>query len=288
MALDNTRFLNQVKLKASLPTGRFTDQEILDIAYDILLTDAQPFLISLRSEYYTKKTSTTIVSGTATYPINTRALGLSLREVKFTDSAGQVSNLIQLSPEDINESTSGKPYAFYLEGVNLILFPTPDQSATLVQTYFQRVNRPVEATACALVTAIDTITGVVTADIPSGWTTSNTYDFISRNNGNDTLVKDLTPTAVGTTTITFTASDIPASLAVGDYITLAGETPYIQVPDEVVSLVVLLTCADLMESMGDAQSSGMAFQKADRLKVGLSRSLMPRVQGEGVKFRPTI
>jgi hypothetical protein len=286
--LDNTRFLNQIKLKSALPTGRFTDQEILDLAYDVLLTDVQPFLISLRQEYYTKKSTSTIVANTASYPLNTRALGLSLRELKWTDSSGTICNLRQLSPEDIENSNTGTPYGFYFEGVYIVLYPTPSVTGTLTQSFFQRINKPVEASACAVITSIDTVTGNVTATPPSDWTISNTFDFISRNNGNDTLAKDLSVSAITSTTLTFTTSDIPTSLAIGDYVALAGESPYIQVPDDAVSLVQALTIVDLLESMGDAQAVEIAMAKADKLRAGLARVMGMRIEGESVKFRPSI
>jgi hypothetical protein len=143
-------------------------------------------------------------------------------------------------------------------------------------------------TECASITAIDTLTGVVTATAPSGWSISNTFDLISRENGNSILAKDLTATTLDSTTITFTPANLPSNLAIGDYVALAGETPYIQVPDEVVSLVVQLTVADLLESMGDTNGSQMALGKAERLRQGLTKVLAVRVQGEGIKFRPQV
>jgi hypothetical protein len=288
MSLNNSRFLNQIKLKAALPTGRFTDQEILDITYDILLTDVQPFLISLRQEYYTKKSTSTIVAGTASYPLNSRALGLSLRELKWTDSSNAIKNLRQLSPEDIEDNTQGTPTGFYFEGVYIVLYPTPNVTGTLTQSFFQRINKPVETSACAIITSIDTVTGIITATPPSTWTTADSFDFISRNNSNDTLAKDLTISAISSTTITFTASDLPSSLAIGDYIALAGETPYIQVPDDAISLVQALTIVDLLESMGDIQAVQLAGAKAEKLKAGLARVMGMRIEGEGIKFRPQI
>jgi hypothetical protein len=203
-------------------------------------------------------------------------------------------NLRQIGPEEaeaLEGGVLGSPDSFYLEGVNVVLHPTPDSGSTglrLIQTFFQRVNRPVELASCATITNIDSITGIVTATAPSTWTTSSVYDLISRNNGNDTLAKDLTVSAIGSTTITFTASDLPSSLAVGDWVVLAGETPFIQVPDEVVSLVQQLTVADLLETMGDTNGSQMALAKAEKLRQGLTRVLASRVQGESRKFRPQV
>ena len=283
MSLDTSRFLDQVKMKATLPTGRYTDQEILDIAYDILLSDVQPFLISLKQEFYTKKSNLTVSDGYNTYPINSRALGMALRELKLDSE-----NLRQISPEDTDENSSNDTSAYYFEGSNIILYPTPTSSATLTQTYFQRISKPVLTTDCAVVTSIDTSTGIVTATTPSTWTTSDTFDIVSRLNGNDTLAKDLSASAISSTTITFTASDLPSTFAVGDYIALAGETPYIQVPDDAIPLVQQLTVTDLMEALGDQNALQISMQKAEKLRVGLTRVMSIRNQGETIRLMPSI
>lgn len=283
MSLDTSRFIDQVKMKATLPTGRYSDQEILDIAYDILLSDVQPFLISLRQEFYTKKSTSTVTDGYDTYPINSRALGMSLRELKLDGD-----NIVQISPEDVNSNDNSNTNSYYFEGSNIILYPTPTSDATLTQTYFQRISKPVLTTDCAVVTSIDTVTGIVTATAPSTWTTSNTFDLISRLNGNDTLAKDLTASAISSTTITFTASDLPSTLAVGDYIALAGESPYIQVPDDAIPLVQQLCVTDFMEALGDQMGLQIAGAKAEKLRAGLTKVMSIRNQGEQVKFKPSI
>ena len=285
MSLDNTRFLSQVNLKAALPTGRFTSQEILDIAYDILLSDIVPFLITLRQEFFATKSTQSVVSGTNTYPINSRALGSVLRELKFTDSSGSIINLSQINPDDVNDSDSGVPESFYFQGSNIILYPSSNTTGTLTQTYFQRPSKPVEVSTCAQITAFDTLTGIVTATPYSTWTTSNTFDLVS---ANQIIAKDLTAVAISSTTVTFTASDLPSNLAIGDYIALAQESPYMTAQDDVIPLLQQLTIVDLLESMGDANAVQLTGAKAEKLRAGLARVMGIRVQGESVKLKPQV
>lgn len=285
MALNTSRFLDMVKLKGAIPTGRFTDAEILEVAYDTLLTEVQPLLISLREEYYVSQSTTAVSSGTATYPINPLALGLVLRELKLTVD-GTIHDLKRIDPITVNDTNTGIPSQFWLQGESIILYPTPNVSGTLTQSFFRRINKPVEISETAAITQINTISGVVTATPVTGWTTTNTFDLISRNNGNRILASNLTATAVGSTDITFTASDLPTDLAVGDYVALNGETPYIQVPDDVIPLVQHITVRDLLESMGDQAGMQAAMAKIDRAIAAVGRIMSDRAQGAQVKFRP--
>lgn len=285
MALNTSRFLDLVKLKGAIPTGRLTDAEILEVAYDVLLAEVQPLLISLREEYYVTQSSTSVTSGTNTYAVNPLALGLVLRELKFT-TGGTTYDLRRIDPVTVNDSNTGIPSQFWLQGESIVLYPTPNVSGTLTQSFFRRINKPVELSSTAAITQINTVSGVLTATPATGWTTANTFDLISRNNGNRILASNLTATAVGTTDITFTASDLPTDLAVGDYVSLNGETPYIQVPDDVIPLVQHMTVRDILESMGDAAGMQAAMAKIERVTAAVGRIMSDRVQGAQVKFKP--
>jgi hypothetical protein len=285
MAFNTSRFLDLVKLKGAIPTGRLSDSEILEVAYDVLLAEVQPLLISLREEYYVSQSSTSVVSGTANYPINPLALGLVLRELKLTVD-GTIYDLERIDPITVNDSNSGIPTKFWLQGESIVLYPTPSVSGTLTQSFFRRINKPVEISSTAAITQINTVSGVVTATPVTGWTTTNTFDLISRNNGNAVLASGLTATAVGSSDITFTASDLPAALAVGDYIALVGESPYIQVPDDAIPLVQHMTVRDILESMGDAAGMQAAMAKIDRITAAIGRIMSDRVFGAQIKFKP--
>lgn len=285
MAMDTTRFLAQVQLKGAIPTGRFSDAEIFDIAYDVLLAEAQPFLISLREEFYVKKSTQFTTAGTTTYAINPRASGMALRELKYSQG-GNIVDLARIDPTTVNDTLTGTPHSFYLEGSNIVLYPVPDNAGTLTQTYFQRVGKPVAVSEAAQITAIDTVTGIITASAPSTWTTANRFDLITAVNGNDTIAKDLTASAVSTTALTFTASDLPSSLAIGDYVALAGETPYIQVPDDAIPMVQHMVVAELLENMGSQQELAVAMAKVDKMKAALVRVLSDRVRGAQISFMP--
>ena len=206
-------------------------------------------------------------------------MGLSLREVKKV-SGNSIIDLPRMSPEDVQSSATGAPTKFYLEGSDVVLYPTPNSTSdTLRLSYYKTPSKLVEATACGLITAIDTVTGEITADCPTDWTTSNSFDFVSKRNGHKNHATDLTASAVTTTTITFTASDLPSGLVVGDYVCLAGQSPFCQVPDVCFDLIVRLTANDLLESMGDTEGLNAGLARTQILQSNIVTLLTNRVAG---------
>ena len=206
-------------------------------------------------------------------------MGLTLREVKKL-VGNSVVDLPRMSPEDIKSSSAGNPMSFYLQASDVILYPTPNATKdTLRLSYYKTPSKLVETTSCALITSIDSVTGIITADCPSTWSTSNTFDFVSKRNGHKNHSTDLTASSVTSTTITFATSDVPSSLIVGDYVCLAGETPFCQVPDVCFDLIVRLAANDLLESMGDTEGLGSGMSKVQTLQNNVVTLLTSRVAG---------
>lgn len=280
MAILNTDyFLAQVKLHGSLPSGRYSDPEILQVGSDVMLGQIVPLIISLKEEFYVEKEDQAITQNQAEYPIPYRAMGLSLREIKKIQN-NAIIDMPRISPQEITSTQSGCPAYFYLEGQNVVLYPTPDSTVdSLRLIYFKTPSVLVEITDCAIITAIDTVTGIITATPPTTWTTASTLDFVSKRNGHKNLGTDLIPLAISTTDITFTLTDIPATLAIGDYITLAGESPYLQIPDVCFDLAVRITAFELVASMGDQAGSQALATKIEQLKGSVVSLMTNRVQG---------
>lgn len=289
MAFNSTYFLTQVKVKSSPPEGRFTDEEILQLANDTLLAQVVPMIINLKEEFYVTYEDQNITANTSSYPIPYRALGLSLREVKKLQN-GRIIDLDRISPEAIrSSSTSDNTEGFYLSGQDVVLYPTPDTTQDSLRLYyFLTPSRIVKVTECALITNIDRTTGVITAATPSTWTTANRFDLCSQRNGHRTLGSDLVASSVTSTDVTLALVDIPVTLLVGDYIALAGETPFLQCPDNCFELVIRLTSNELLESMGAQAELATGIQKANDLKASIMGLLINRVSGAAKRSRITL
>ena len=283
--MNTSDLLSKVKLKAALPEGRFEDAEILEFAYDALLSELVPLIVSMRTEYYVKNETSAAVEVT---PIASRALGLALREVKLI-RGGAIQDLFLSNLEDVMTTQTGTPESFYLENNSIVLYPPPASSDdTLKQSFFFRPNKLVTTDEVATIAGIDRATGIITATIPDTWTTANLFDFVTARQGHDVLDWDVVATSVTPTEITVDPSDIPSTLAVGDSLTLAGESAYAQIPDEAFNLLSQLTICDCLEEMGSLKELEAAQAKAEKLKSSLASILSNRVQGAPKKFRTTL
>ena len=277
MPYDTARLISQVNIKATLPQGRYTDQEILDTSNDILMSQMVPLILNLKEEYYVAKASQTLVSGTASYAIPSNSFGLSLREVKILTSTSLV-DLQRIDPGDIDSTNTGTPDSFYLEGQNVVLYPTPQVSGdTLVLSYYKAPSELVLTTATTNITAI--ASGVVSCVPVSTWTTANLFQFTSQENGHKVLASSITASAVGTTSITFSPSAIPSTLAIGDSVSISGKSSYIEIPDSCFPLMVQMVANEFLENLGDAGPLQIGLQKAEQLKANVVSFLGVRVLG---------
>lgn len=278
---NTTRLIDQVTLKGSLPDGRFTDQEILDLASDALISEIAPMLVASREEYYVTTKDYTITADQANYAIPYRAMGATLREVKLVLN-GRQTDLIRFDPEDVEQLESGEVQGFYLQGNNVVLVPTPSSNqGTLRLTYFLRPSSLVPVTECAQITAI--AGQVLTITTPTGWTTSNTFDIIQGSSGYVLKGADFTASAVGASNITLVET-LPTDVTVGDYICLAGESCFPHIPADAHQLLAHLTVVACLESLGDQTNLAVAVQRADSLRKAFTMLLSNRVQGAPRKF----
>ena len=279
MAFDTTRLLAQIKLKGAIPEGRFTDQEILDVAYDTLIHNVAPWCVANREEYYVYLTTSSITASQAAYPLPTRAQGMALREAQIIRNS-TVTNLERMDLEEVVTSSESQPDSFYVQNNELMLYPTPNSSQyTLRMFYFLRPSKLVPTSEGALITAIDTGTNTVTVSAPSDWTTSNTFDLVKATSGFKTYSDGMDITASAVSTSSITLASLPATLAVGDYVNLAEESCFPFIPQEAHGLLVHSCAAELLESIGDREGFKIAEARVGKIKRDLETLFSTRVQG---------
>lgn len=279
MAYTTTRFLNQVKLKGALPSGRYTDAEILEVASDTLLAEITPLMISYREEYYVRFSDEAVVESQQKYRIHDRSLALSLREVKIIRN-NDIIDLPRIEIEDVQTTEEGEPTNFFVMGNYICLYPTPSSAyGTLRQYYHMRPGSLVTVSEAAQITDINTGSRTLTfTSVPTTWDTSSTFDIIDGNGGFEILGQSLAVDSVGSSAIVFTES-LPDGISVGDWVALEGETPFPYLLREAHDLLVYLTVATLLESMGDMSGAEKAMARAAVVKNSLDRVLSLRTEG---------
>ena len=286
-AYTTTDFLASVRMRGSIPTTTSTNNvnntaNLLALATEELHIKLLPMLLKAREEFYVRKLDQAVVSGTAAYAIPSRASGMILRDVQLIIGT-DIFSLNPVDSEVIRTTATGDIQGFYLEHNNVVLYPTPStNNATLRLRYFQRPAILAATSACAQISAIDTVAFTVTVNsVPSRWATGTLVDFVKATVPFDNPAVDQSIVSVASSVITFTS--LPSTLAVGDWVSLSEYTPIPQIPYEMQALLAQMTVVKALEALGDKQGASDAKADLDIIQANAMQLISPRVQGAAKK-----
>jgi len=274
-----TDLLEDIKANSFAPEGQttYTDAQLLKVADNETMTKIVPALLKAREEYLVTYKDFAITINQAAYAIPARAVGLQLRDVHIIDGTTVIPDVPRTEPERINSNASGNPESFYLLGNDVMLFPKPNATTRTLRLYFPlRPSALVLPTAAAVVTAINSLT-VTVGTIVSTWVTGNIFDFIKQDGGHECLAIDQTSTLISGSDMTFAA--LPSTLRVGDYISLKGTSPLVQLPAELVPVLSQGAASKVLESMNQSGASGARKEFKEMLETAVIL-LTPRTVGE--------
>lgn len=284
MAFTSSNLLSSVNRRSYAPTGQatFTQAEILEIADEETKTTIVPSIMAVREEFFVFYKRYTIAAGTGSYRIPPRAIGLVAREIQI-QNGNSASDLPKINPEEALDYGQGSVDSFYIVNNSIVLYRVPSSSgASLVVPYFLRPGKLVLPTAAAVISAINTSTNVLTvSSIPSTWVTGNSFDLIRQDGGHECVDIDLNSTLVSGNDITFAA--LPASLQVGDYVALAGETPVVQLPPDYHPILAQAVAAQILDDMNQP-GADKAVKRLEKMLEAVQTIMSPRVQGAPTAF----
>lgn len=287
MSYTTSDLLDSIKRRSFAPDGQdtFSDTELLAMADEVLLTHLVPDIIAVKEEFFVVHEDEALAVDQAAYDIPVRAAGGLVRDVWLVDGTSIDPNFRRKEPEEVRSSASDTPDGFYLKGNQIIVDPPPSAATkTLRKSFFLTPSKHVATSAAGVISAIDTDNLIVTvSSIPSTWATGDTFDLIRRNGGQEPLAIDLTSTLVSGSSITLPS--LPANLAVGDYVALAGETPLVQVPDVFRTVLAQGVAAEILESTNQP-GADKAKKKFEDMRTAAQKRLTPRVQGEDRMVKP--
>lgn len=280
-----------VKRYSAVPTSQITFQntDFYALGDDSIRAKIVPLVLKHMAEYYVYPYNYSINTNQGAYPIPSRAINMILRSLEIVSSTDPDTkvNIEQLNREDLFATISGnnqtlvKKNGFYIEGNNVILYPTPAQvdQDTLRMNIFIRPNQLVDPTACGLITSINTGAKTITcSSVPSTWTTSNLVDTVKANPGFDCTSIDQVITNISGGVITFSSS-LSTNISVGDYVCLAGQSCVVQVPVELQPLLTQYVVVRCLSAQSDQNALKAAIAELEALEKNASLLLTPRVQG---------
>lgn len=280
-----TALLTSVKRRTMLASANETlsDTDILQIATEEMQTEIMDVLMSVREEYAVQIHDISLQAGVSTYALPPRAVGETLRNVQILSNTDYLP-LDRIEPERRHEYTSAQnePLGYMLQDDSVVIVPTPKSSGTLRLSIHRRPNALVPVASTARVATISgprtTIsdTTVPTALIP---TASNVpVDVVDGTPGFRTLAQDFaTTTGTNSAQIVLTSA-LPASVAAGDYVCLAGESCVPQIPAELHPLLYQRTAGKVLEALGDPRMERV-LNVYEQMRKRTLEMLTPRSAG---------
>ncbi len=292
MAYTADDLLVEVRRAGSLPATATTgtaDSDILAHADSEIRDTLVPLLLSTREEYYERVIDTTVAAGTAAYRLNKRVAHSRVNTVQWVGTDGSTANLARIEPKRTAELatgvSTGQPWAYYMEGSRVVLFPTPGSTGTLRIRAFVRPGRLALSAALGSF-AVSAVSGSYVLTITGhSYTTSTPVDVIAGTPSFEHLALDTYPTATSTaTTITLAATAFNSAPSVGDYVVAPDTTPFIQLPVEMHPALIELTTARLLRSLGKLSEAQAHGDDAKRLVELAVNTLTPRTEAHDRKI----
>lgn len=273
-----------------------SDSDIIRIASEELQGTILPFIQSVKNEYYVTYEDqpfvTPVVNMPTSYIIPRRAIGTKLRDVALIDGQGNQVLLNYINPEDLKSSWAYAPYQFGFYptdySINLVLGNNLGSGnyTSVRMFYFRRPNTlcPTGVSGNAgRIVSFNTVAKTITLDFaPTTWTNSTTFDIINSMPPFQSRVDDAAISMIAGFVLTF-VDDLPAGLAVGDWVSEANFSPIPQMPVECHRLLETLTAARVLQYTGDPAFQVMQAM-AEGMKKDLSQVLSPRVDGSPRKI----
>lgn len=278
--MNTSELISAVKIMGSFPTADdlFSDSDFLVLMNMAMHSEINPILMKLNEEYFLQTKDYTIAAGLL-YRLPTRVI--SVRDLKLVDGAGNLTDIARNFEEDRALNRTG----YYIIR-NSIELSADITQPTLRMKYFASPSKLVATTAAAQIMSINTGANTITASsVPSTYSNGVSVDFIQNKNPYDQLSIDQTLVSVSGTTLSF--SSLPADLVIGDWVTLANESPIPLVQEELQTLLAHATLLRCLSSKKD-QAYVNENQKFEMLKANVINMLDPRVNNSSVKMRSGI
>jgi hypothetical protein len=268
---------------ATLPENdeRFTSTKILSLADTETLGKVIP-LVKRHVAAYLSYDKDYALSSTGSYRVPPRAVMGALLDVKLVSGDQEEPVNIIDEHQVRNRTLSHTPgFSCFLKNNTIITLPRSISGWTTIRmTYMLRPSQLVLASAAAQVTAINTGTNTVTcSSVPTTFSASTPLDVIRANAQAEILAIDQTPSSVVTgASGTIQLSSLPSSLEVGDYLALAGQSPVVLLPREVIPYLEQLVANRCLQSQTDKGALQEGLTNAKELRDGITILITPRVQ----------
>jgi hypothetical protein len=282
--------ITAVKMRGLIPTSQttFDDTDFIRFMNEEMSVHIIPKIMTARENYFVESLDRSVVASQSNYEIPTRAVGSKVKDVYFINAQGDSKKLWLANLDDIADfspTQGGEPEAFYFQGNDVVILPTPlTAEGTIRFYYFMRRNELVATTAAGKITQI--VSTVLTLNtVPTTFTTSEVYDIVKGTPAFQNYSIDQVPSAVGASSITFTS--VSSSLAVNDYVCLAGQSVIPQLPLEFFPVLIQRTLIRCLRALNDASGAEQAKKDLKEMEEDAIRLISIRAEDQKKRISST-
>ncbi len=288
MIVDN--IISGIKARSIFSTNQITinEAQLLSFINSVVQLDIVSLIDTTNQEFFVRTVDVPLVANQSRYRIPYRAMGRTLRDLKYHDSDTgneRFSNMILINPTDLQFYQVGyRNYAaFYFKGDSVIVVPDVpagiSATANLQMWYKLKPNAPCSLDDSATVVSVSG-DDVTVNQVPSNLITGSLIDFIQGREGCDIYDFDQTITNIAGSTISFGLGVVPSELQAGDYISLAQTSPVINmIPEECQPLIENKTTKLLLASIGDMAGSTQFDSWISDMETMIQKMIEPRTDG---------
>jgi len=268
-----------------------TDAELLAIADEEITGELFPLLRSLDSGFYLHNDDHSITADQSRYKIAARATE-QIADVLYVDSQGNEESLSVMPIEDrglpsrwagaasVGSGSGTGRYTAYPDGDFVGLVPTPSTTQGTLRIRYYRAPGSLTLVANArIVSALTSATRLTLTADPTGlFSIGDDVDIVNAGNSHQVLDPDRDVTAVAANYLDFLAYS--SEVAVGDYVTAAGTTAIVPLPDVMAPLLIQRVKAALLDALGDERAWMRSQSMIQTLEANVRTMLKPRFKAD--------
>lgn len=287
--------IESVKRRINTPINQntFDDENILAFADEELSLVVVPAIISLHEDYLLFSQDVPLEYNKNEYEIPYRSVGNKLYDLQYVDNNGNVRLMSRTTMADqvnyVSALSANQAYSYYIKNGKVRLLPgqVGDVSGSLRFVFYIKPSSLVATRNVGVITNINTTTGEVTvSSLPTDFNTTQTYDFYKVRSPHNILAIDKTATAISTSskTITFSPTDLPSELMVGDHVAISQQCAIPQIPSDLHVFLAQKTAERILEAQGDVEGLAIARQKSAEMEVRAGTIIDNRVEESPIKL----
>lgn len=285
--------LEKIKRRSFAPIsqGTFQDAGLIAIANEELDLNLVANLVEEREDFFLTTEDTTISANISHYSIPSRAIGNTLKTLFYVDHGGLLSEMRLIDPSRRDEFplTGNKPAAFYIEGDEVVLVPTPiTTEGSLKFSFPAKPNQLVATSSCAKITGISssptTASFSVNTDLTASLIVGSYVDFLSVVSPFKLWAYRLPITQITSNLIEVAIDGVLDDAGVNvepqidDYICPSGFSNIPQIPTAYHPVLAQMSVVTMLEGLGDLNKLARAQATLQKLEANAKSLIKNRVE----------